>query len=38
MTEYQRAVRMPSQQPWKVATEITSFMKRFVYVEKEKRF
>jgi hypothetical protein len=36
--EYQQAVRIPVRQLRKVAAEITSFMKRFIYVEKEKRF
>ncbi len=38
MTEYQRAVRIPARQPWKVAAEITPQMKRFLCLEKEKHF
>jgi hypothetical protein len=38
MTEYQRAARMPAWQPRKVAAEITSEMKWFLYIEKKKRF
>jgi hypothetical protein len=30
MTEYQRAVRMPAQQPWKVATEMYMLKRRNV--------
>ncbi len=38
MMEFQRAARMSARQTWKVATEMTSFMQRFIYVEKEKMF
>ncbi len=38
MTEYQQIARKLTQRPRKGATEMMSFMKRFVYVEKEKTF
>jgi hypothetical protein len=39
MTEYQRVVRMPTQQPQKkVVAEIASEMKCLLYLEKKKCF
>ncbi len=38
MMEYERAARMSTWQPRKVAAEIMSVMKHFIYVEKEKGF